>query len=125
MSDEYKQKLSESHKGRIHTEEQKEKIKEKLSGEKNPHYGKFGLKSSTGIVVYCITLNRFFGSAADARRILLNEGISNPNPHCILDCCKEKPKRNTAGKLNNGTKLKWRFATPEEVILLKSNDFKQ
>lgn len=125
LSDEYKRKLSESHKGYQHTDEQKKKISEKTSGENNPHYGKFGFASSRGSVVYCITLERFFGSAEDASRILSNEGIAKPNAHSILNCCKNIPKYKTAGKLIDNTKLMWRYATQEEIDLLNSNEIKQ
>lgn len=124
LSSDYRLKLSESHKGYQHTEEQKRKISEKTSGKNNPHYGKVGFASSRGSVVYCITLNRFFGSAEDAARTLSNENIAKPNPHSILNCCKNIPKYKTAGKLIDGTKLMWRYATTDEINLLNCNGIK-
>lgn len=125
LSDEYRLKLSEAHKNLQHTEDQKKKISEKLSGENNPHYGKVGFASSRGSVIYCITLKRFFGSAEDAARTLINEGVAKPNAHSILNCCKNIPKYKTAGKLSDNTKLMWRYATQEEINLLNSNEIKQ
>lgn len=124
LSDSYKMKLSESHKGYKHTDDQKQKISEKTSGINNPHYGKTGFDSSRGSVIYCITLQRFFGSAADASRILSEECIANPDSHSILNCCKNIPKYKTAGKLIDGTKLAWRYATQDEINLLNSNEIK-
>lgn len=40
VSDETKQKLSESHKGKVHSEETKKKMSEIKQGESNPFYGK-------------------------------------------------------------------------------------
>ena len=125
LSDEYKLKLSEAHKNYQHTEEQKKKISEKLVGENNPHYGKDGFASSRGSVVYCVTLQRFFGSAEDAARTLTQEGIAKPNAHCILNCCKNIPKYKTAGKLADNTRLIWRYATEEEINLLNSHEIEQ
>lgn len=125
LSDEYKFKLSEAHKNLQHTEAQKRKISEKLSGKNNPHYGKVGFSSSRGRIIYCITLDRFFGSAEDAARTLANEGTAKPDAHSILNCCKNIPKYKTAGKLDNNIKLMWRYATQEEINLLNSNDIKQ
>ena len=125
MSEEYKQSLSDAHKGYKHTKEQKEKLRDRFLGENNHQYGKFGFQSSKGSAVYCITLSRFFGSAIDANRTLKNEGIANPNPHCILDCCKNKPKHKSAGKLEDGTRLTWRFATKDEIDLIKNSEFNQ
>lgn len=124
LSKSYRNKLSEAHKGYKHTEEQKTKLSQKLSGENNPHYGKTGFESSRGSIVYCITLDRFFGSAADAERILKSEGVLRVNAHCILNCCKNLPKYKTSGKLPDGTRLQWRYATINEINLLKSNDLK-
>ena len=123
MSEEYKKVLSEAHKGYKHTEEQKEKLRIKFSGENNHQYGKFGFESSKGTAVYCITLDRFFGSAVDANRVLNREGIANPNPHSILNCCKNIPKYKSAGKLKDGTQLTWRLATQEEINLIKCSEF--
>lgn len=125
MSEEYRRCLSEAHKGYQHTDEQKEKLRIKFLGENNHQYGKFGFESSKGTVVYCITLDRFFGSAIDANRILNREDIANPDPHRILDCCKNKPKCKSAGKLKDGTRLTWRLATPEEINLIKCSEFNQ
>lgn len=125
LSAEYKLKLSESHKNYKHTDEQKRKISAKMSGENNPHYGKVGFASSRGSAVYCVTLQRFFGSAADAAKTLSSEGIASPNAHSILNCCKNLPKYKTAGKLIDNTKLTWRYATQEEINLLNGNDIKQ
>ena len=125
LSDEYRVKLSIAHKGQKPTESQLKLMSEKLSGENNPHYGKFGFQSSRGSIVYCETLDRFFGSAADAARTLKNEGIAFPDPHYILDCCKGIPKHKTAGKLEDGTRLVWRYATQEEINLLKCSEFKE
>lgn len=124
LSEPYRKKLSEAHKNKKHTESQKEQLRKRLSGENNPHYGKFGFDSSRGSVVYCITLKRFFGSASDAERILILENIAKPNAHSILNCCKNLLKYKTSGKLQDGTKLEWRYATQDEIDLLNSNDIK-
>nr|DAL94186.1 MAG TPA: intron associated endonuclease [Caudoviricetes sp.] len=125
MPDEYRKTLSESHKGYKHTEEQKENLRIRFLGENNHQYGKFGFASSRGSAVYCITLDRFFGSAADASRVLSQEGIARPDAHGILNCCKKIPKYKTAGKLDDGTRLTWRYATPEEINLFNHNAIKQ
>lgn len=124
LSEPYRKKLSDAHKNQKHTEAQIQKLREKFSGENNPHYGKFGFDSSKGSAVYCITLDRFFGSAADAERILILEGVAKPNAHSILNCCKNLKKYKTSGKLQDGTRLEWRYATQDEIDLLNNNDIK-
>jgi hypothetical protein len=69
-------------------------------------------------------LDRFFGSAIDAERILKSEGVLRPNAHSILNCCKKMPKYKTSGRLPDGTRLEWRYATIDEINLLKINEVK-
>lgn len=96
-------------------------VREKLSGENNPMYGKHhsnearqkisvarkGVYSNDNHprcrAVYCIELNRVFWGAREAEKLF---GISNAN---ICNCCNGKIK--SAGKYpETGEKLHWCYA---------------
>ena len=92
-------KGNKNHLGHKHTEEAKNKVsirnKGKLANGKNPKAKK----------VICLTTNEIFTCiklAAEAYKI---------TPQCITKCCKGKWK--SAGKLEDGTKLKWEYVEEE------------
>ena len=92
-------KGNKNHLGHKHTEEAKNKVsiknKGKLANGKNPKAKK----------VVCLTTNETFDCiklAAEAYKI---------TPQCITKCCKGKWK--SAGKLEDGTKLKWEYLEEE------------
>lgn len=114
LNEEYRRKLSESHKGHIHTEEHKSKISAKVAGENNPNYGKTGINSSRGVCIYCETLNVYFGSYASAEYILLKDYGIKIGQHTIADAAKGLKKTNTAGKTADGVPLVWRIVPEEE-----------
>lgn len=57
--------------------------------------------------VVCITTNQYFESIADAHRFYSIKNVDN--------VCSGKYK--SAGKLPDGTKLRWRYATEQEILL--------
>lgn len=84
FSEEAKQKMSESHKGKCHSEETKQKMSEAISK-----------------TVICITTGQVFYGICEAER------ITGVNDSHISEVC--RGKRKSAGKLPDGTKLKWRY----------------
>lgn len=116
-SEESKQKISESKKGMIFSEEHKQKLSESQKRAKN-HLSK---------TVICITTGKVFYNIREAERIT---GINNGN---ISKACRGKKK--SAGKLPDGTKLKWRYVkdlpkpklTPEQRQYLRdvTNNFRK
>lgn len=105
LSEEHKRKINESRKGnknaflgKHHTEETKKKMSELLKGEKNPMYGKPSPKRKK---VICITTGKIFNSIKDA------EKYYNVAYQSISCCCKKKLY--SAGKLQDGTKLQWKY----------------
>ena len=92
-------KGKKTHLGIKHTDETKNKIsiknKGKLANSKNPKAKK----------VICLTTNEIFDC------IKLAAEAYNITPQCITKCCKGEWK--TAGKLEDGTKLKWEYFKEE------------
>ena len=92
-------KGKKTHLGIKHTDETKNKIsiknKGKLANSKNPKAKK----------VICLTTNEIFNC------IKLAAEAYNITPQCIAKCCKGEWK--TAGKLEDGTKLKWEYLKEE------------
>ena len=88
-------KGNKNHLGYKHTEEAKKQVsiknKGKLAYSKNPKAKK----------VKCITTGEVFGCIKEAAEKY------NVTPQCIRKCCKGEYK--TSGKLNDGTKLIWKF----------------
>lgn len=85
LTEETKIKISKSHIGIKHTEESKEKIRKARSKK-----------------VICITTNKIFNSTKEAKdyyNLKSNSGI--------IRCC--NGERKTSGRLNNGTKLQWKY----------------
>ena len=99
FSEEHKKKISEAHKGRKLSDEHKQKISE-------AHKGKLNKKISKKVI--CVTTGEIFNSFKDARNYYKSSNIS--------DCC--KGVRKSAGKLSNGTPLKWKYVKDY------NNDFK-
>lgn len=115
-------KISESHKGKkgisrygkdnpnfnnYWTDEQKqlqrEKMKGKFDGEKNPFYGKHHsekTKRKLGKAVICLTTKKIFYTTIEASQFYKCDNS------VIVKCC--KGKRKSAGKYN-GTSLKWKY----------------
>ena len=87
MTEEHKQKISESNKGRIPWNKGKQ-----LSGETK-------LKMSKKVI--CITTGKIFNSQIEASNYY---NVSQGN---ISSCCKGIYK--SAGKLPDGTKLQWEY----------------
>lgn len=127
-SEESRNKMSESHKGKQSprkgvtlSEETKNKIsksrKGKCSGEENPNYktDRFsGQKNPAAIPVYCYELEEFFWGAKDASN---KYNISRTN---IGQCCRKK-RKSTGCHPVTGEKLHWRYATKEEYANYISN----
>ena len=118
-SDEIKQKISEAHKGRHHSEETKLKMSESRKGKNNPMYGKKlseekklkmseACKQKLSKKVICIITGEIFNSQKEAENYY---NVGN-----ISKCC--RGIRKSAGKLQDGTKLQWKFL--EDY----NNDFK-
>ena len=115
--EEIRKKMSESHKGMHHSEETKQMISEqrkgKMAGENHPMWGKKGKDNPTygeknGMwgkpapnrnKVICITTGKIFDCITDAGNYYKCNNI--------VPCCKEK--RKYAGKLQDGTKLQWKY----------------
>jgi group I intron endonuclease len=94
LSEETKRKLSESHKGKTLSEETKRKLSEL-------NKGKTGSKCHNSKTVICITTRQVYYGACEAERIT---GVKNSD---ISRVCNGKAK--SAGKLPDGTKLRWAF----------------
>ena len=104
LSEEHKKKISESCKGRQLSEETKRKMSKSKKGRKCSEETKRKLSKK----VICITTGEIFNSQTEA---------SNYYKCChIYDCCKGTLK--SAGKLPNGTPLKWKYVKDY------NNDFK-
>ena len=97
LSEEAKQKMSESHKGKKLSEEHKKKLSE-------ANKGKLSKK------VICVTTCKIFNSLKDAGNYY------NVAKSHISNCC--KGKRKSAGKLQNGVRLQWKYLKDY------NNDFK-
>ncbi len=132
-TEESKEKLSKAHTGKHLSEETKRKLSEINTGEKHPQYGtkhseetrkrisesltgkKFsedrkrrlseahkGIPNLTNRKkVKCIELNKVFNSISEAREFLGYKKLK------ISEAC--RGIRNSAGKLEDGTKLHWEF----------------
>ena len=125
FSEEHKQNLREANKGKNKgkmvgeknpmfgknayankTEEEMEEIRKKksesmkgkMAGEKNPMWGK---PSHNRRKVICITTGKIFNSVTEA------SNYYNVARNTISFCCKVKLK--SAGKLQDGTKLQWKY----------------
>ena len=105
-SEETKQKLSEVHKGMGHTEETKQKLSELFSGIKNPMYGNGyliqGKNNGRATSVICLTTKRIFFTIKEGCDFYNKKGTAD-----VSKCC--KGKRKSAGKLEDGTPLVWRY----------------
>ena len=95
LSEEHKKKISESCKGRQLSEETKRKMSKSKKGRKCSEETKRKLSKK----VICITTGKIFNSTREAGNYYKCGHIS--------DCCKGILK--SAGKLPNGTRLKWKF----------------
>lgn len=87
-------------KGKHHSKETRKKISESNKGEHNYFHGKTGKDSINGVKVFCVTTNKMFYTAKDA-----SDYYHIKSPSCIIANCRKK--RNSAGKLEDGTKLVW------------------
>jgi group I intron endonuclease len=112
LSDETKFKISKSHKGKKMSDDQKEKLRERFSGNKNPMYGikmskEHQKKLQRACVIAksmrckCVETGVIYSSMAEASR---ETGI---NERSINYVCHKNPKYKTAGGYH------WEF---EEVI---------
>lgn len=93
------------HYGLKHSEENIQKMRDCKKGELNPNYNKKGIKNHLSKPIYCLELNKFFGSGQEAQR------ETGADASSISRCCK--------GKANVAKGMHWRYATEEEVIKLK------
>ena len=127
FSEEHKQKLSEALKGKQHSEETKRKISEANKGKQLSEETKQKLRKACSKTIICITTGQVFYSLHEAGRIT---GINNGS---ISDVCLGKRKH--AGKSPDGTRLKWRYVkdlpkpklTPEQRQYLRdvTNNFRK
>lgn len=106
-SEESKQKISENNarywQGKTFSEETKQKISENNKGEKNYFYGKhnLGKNNHNSKTVICITTRQVFYGTCEASR------ITGARQGHISNVCTGKRKH--AGKLPDGTKLRWAY----------------
>ena len=103
FSEERNKKISKSLKGIQFSEEHKQNIGESVSGEKN---GMWGKPSPNRSKVICITTGETFDSIKIA--------AEKYNIYCtsISHCCKGKYK--SAGKLQDGTPLQWKYSENDD-----------
>ena len=105
--------------GLKHSKKTKQQLSEKMSGENNPMYGKhhteevkeklrkiqlsLGFNNKNSVAIICITTMRIFPS--------LREGARFYNTHhgSISECCNKNGRLKSAGKLEDGTPLVWRY----------------
>lgn len=113
-SDETKQKISKSNKGKHHTEESKQKMSESRKGTKHHMYGKhhteetkqklkesmMGKNGPSAKPVICITTKTVFYTAKDGAEYYSIDGSG------IIKCCKDK--RKSCG-IYNDEKLVWKY----------------
>ena len=100
LSKETRKKLSEAHKGHIVSDETRKKMSISRSGENNHMYGKLGANNPNAKKIICITTMMVFNCIKDAADYYSIDRSS------ITKCCKGKYK--SAGKFNN-QKLVWRY----------------
>jgi hypothetical protein len=112
-TEEWRRKISESHKGKLGPMYGR-------TGESCPMYGRTGSKSPTSKTIICLTTKQVFYGVREAERIT---GVSFQS---ISQACLGKQK--SAGKLPDGTKLKWKYIkdlpkpqVPEEIKQLLRN----
>ena len=114
LSEETKQKLSKSLKGRQFSEETKQKMSESMKGKnkgkKRSEETKMKISEAKNKKAICITTGKIFNSQTEAA---IYYNIAQKD---ISLCC--KGKRNSAGKLSDGTKLQWKYVKDY------NNDFK-
>lgn len=114
-SDETKQKIGEKHKGKIVSKESRQKMSENhanVNGENNPFYGKHHseeTKIKLGRKIICLTTGKIFNSLKEAG------DYYNINSNNLSSCCRHK--KESCGKLPDGTKLKWMYY--DEYLQLK------
>ena len=105
LSEETKQKLSKSLEGRQFSEETKQKMSESMKGKnkgkKRSEETKMKISEAKNKKAICITTGKIFNSQTEAA---IYYNIVQKN---ISLCC--KGKRNSAGKLSDGTKLQWKY----------------
>lgn len=102
LSEETKEKISNKLLGRKLSEEAKEKLSKSKMGENNPMYGKKGKDNPFSKKVLCITTGKEFDSAQLASDYY---GIKSKSHLCA--CC--RGERKSCGKLEDGTKLQWKY----------------
>ena len=108
LSEEIKQNMSESHKGMHNSEEHNKNISEAFSGEKNPMWGKPSPRRRS---VICITTGETFDCVKDAG------DYYNVAHSSVSHCCRGAYK--SAGKLQDGTPLQWKYSENDDDNDLK------
>ena len=98
-SEEAKRKNSEAHKGRKNSEETKRKMSE--AKRKMSEETKRKMSEAQSKKVICITTGKIFDSIKDAG------DYYNVVKSSISKCCRKT--RKSAGKLQDGTKLQWKY----------------
>ena len=116
FSEEHKKNISNSKKGTKLSDEHKQKISESIKGENNPFYGKCHseetrkkLRETNGKKVHCITTDKYFDSLAEASEYY---GCDRGG---IGKCCNGKTKYFYKIKDENGNivRLEWEFVEEE------------
>lgn len=109
-SEEAKRRISEKATGRRHSKEAKEKMSKQRTGEKNVMYGKTHteeakekISKATSKPVRCVETGIVYSSALEAKRQI---GADNS----MINRCIHG-KATYAGKLPDGTKLHWEYAS--------------
>lgn len=105
--------------GLKHSEKTKHQLSKKMSGENNGMYGKhhteevkeklrkiqlsLGFNNKNSVAIICITTMRIFPSLREGARFY-NTHHSN-----ISECCNKNGRLKSAGKLEDGTPLVWKY----------------
>lgn len=84
-----------------HTEDTKKKISESIKGKNHPMYGKTNELSPHAKKIICVTTGEIFGCIKTAAKLCKTQDYN------IVRCC--KGERKTAGKLLDGTSLRWMY----------------
>ena len=130
VSEESRRKMSETRKGMVRSEEHCRNLSKSLKGhtvsektrkkQSEAKKGRTGAKCPNSKTVICLTTGEVFESVKEAKRLT---GISQGN---ISSVCRRE--RNYAGKLPDGTPLKWKYIkdlpkpqVPEDIKQLLRN----
>lgn len=102
-TEESRRKISENRKEKCKNPEFKKMLSKLNFGENNPMYGRSGKDSPNAKSVICLTTKRIFFTAKEGA-----ECYNCQSSH-IGKCCRGEKYYKSVGKLEDGTRLVWRF----------------